>query len=252
MSRAGLGTIYADMTKKEIIDEIKRTAEENGGAPLGWRKFATATGIREPDWKGKLWARWGDAVREAGLTPNEMVQAYSQEELLERLASLARSLERIPTEQDIRLSVSNGTPFPMHKTLTGTFGSKPQLVVKLREFCQSREEFAAVVAYCDSYVPRGVDKAAEPQQDVQRDSYVYLMKSAKYYKIGKANVIGRRHRQLAIQMPESLILVHEIKTDDPFGIEAYWHNRFADKRRNGEWFELTTADITAFKRRKFM
>ena len=66
----------------------------------------------------------------------------------------------------------------------------------------------------------------------------------------RANLVEQRARQVGVNLPEDLELVHAISTDDAYGIEAYWHKRFADKRRGGEWFELTGDDVRAFKRRK--
>ena len=81
--------------------------------------------------------------------------------------------------------------------------------------------------------------------------YVYLMKSGDHYKIGKSEDIERRVKEVRTQMPESLVLVHTIKTDDTSGIEQYWHKRFQNQRLNGEWFKLSRADVSAFKKRNF-
>lgn len=77
---------------------------------------------------------------------------------------------------------------------------------------------------------------------------VYLFKSGHFYKIGKTNCTVRRGSELRIMLPEKITLIHSIKTDDPSGIEAYWHKRFELKRKNGEWFDLTSNDVKAFKR----
>jgi hypothetical protein len=82
--------------------------------------------------------------------------------------------------------------------------------------------------------------------------YVYLVKhgSRKEYKIGKTFNPLRREGEIALQLPEKLEPIHYIKTDDPSGIENYWHTRFAEKRKEGEWFALTAEDVRAFKRWK--
>jgi hypothetical protein len=62
------------MTKLHILREIKRTTQANGGTPLRKLQFESETGIKRYDWFGVYWARWSDAVREAG---------YMQDNILE-------------------------------------------------------------------------------------------------------------------------------------------------------------------------
>lgn len=81
---------------------------------------------------------------------------------------------------------------------------------------------------------------------------VYLLRSGRHFKIGRTNAVGRRERELAIQLPQKGEVILKIATDDPAGIEAYWHRRFDAKRGNGEWFNLSQEDIAAFRRRKSM
>ncbi|MGP7977551.1 MAG: GIY-YIG nuclease family protein, partial [Desulfobaccales bacterium] len=59
------------MEKDYILKEIIRTTKENTGVPLGRLRFKNETGIKISDWYGKYWAKWGDAIREAGYEPNK-------------------------------------------------------------------------------------------------------------------------------------------------------------------------------------
>lgn len=239
------------MNKQHILQEIKRTTEANSGTPLGRLRFFRETGIKESDWKGKYWARWNDAVTEAGLSPNQKTSAYDEGLLIEKFISLMRELGRFPVVAEIRMKVRTDPSFPNDKTF-GRFGSKPEFAAKILDYCRTRSGYADVTALCAPIAHKpnaNQDDADESQIAI---GYVYLMKSGKFYKLGRSNAAGRREYELGIQLPEKLKTVHVLRTDDPAGIEAYWHKRFDEKRKNGEWFDLGVADVAAFKRRKFM
>lgn len=242
------------ITKAQILSEIKRTAIANGGQPLGSRKFEAETSVKTSDWLGKFWARWGDAVREAGFAPNQLQGAYESDDLLEKFAVLAQELGRLPTANDLRLKDRQDPSFPNQKVFE-RLGNKRQLVQRVLEWSRARPEFENVVTMCQAYAPRHqAPDVVEANVKSQSDGYVYLIKhgARREYKIGHTNNVLRREGEISVELPEKVEPVHVIKTDDPTGIEAYWHKRFATKRKNGEWFDLTPADVAAFKRRRFM
>jgi Meiotically up-regulated gene 113 len=240
--------------KTHILQEIKRTAAANGGAPLGRLRFFTETGIKESDWLGVHWIRWSEAIREAGFDANQFTKAYRKDELLQKYAELAREIGRLPIKADLRMKARNDSNFPSDATF-GRFGAKSELVRELASFCKAHDGYEVVLRYCEEFVPshsRNRRRDEVVSSNGQEVGSVYLMKSGRFYKIGHSNAAGRREYELSIQLPEKIATIHVIRTDDPTGIEAYWHNRFKDKRKNGEWFDLTGPDVAAFKRRKFM
>ena len=241
------------MTKEHILSEIRRTANANGGAPLGLARFLAETGIKSSDWHGKYWARWGDALIEAGYQPNQLNAARTTEDLLGKLAELVRELGRFPVMGEIRLKAKRNPNFPSHNTF-GRFGGKRSLAEQMEKFCRNRGEFD-LAELCTEAAKTGEGKNAEavPEKTAEDElGYVYLLKAGRFYKIGRTNALGRRERELVIQLPEVAKVVHSIKTDDPTGIEEYWHRRYQDRRKNSEWLELTAQDVAAFRRRKFM
>lgn len=241
------------MNKDHILKEIDRTAQENNGIPLGMRRFAKETGIKPSDWLGKYWTKWGDALIEAGYSPNKMQSAIDKDLLMEQVIAFIREIGRFPTFADFRLKAHNTDGFPSHNTISLRLGRKPEMVSTILKYCEGKPDLLDVIQICEEVSNTlGHEIEQYSKESGIEFGYVYLMKSGRFYKIGRSAEVERRGYEIGIKLPETLQIVHKIRTDDPTGIEDYWHKRFQDRRRRGEWFELSSTDVGAFKRRKFM
>jgi len=234
--------------KAHILSEIRRVAAENGDQAPGRRVFERETGIKESEWRGVYWARWGDALIEAGFAANERQAKLDQDFVLTKLAEAFRHFSKVPTTIELRMYRQVNPAFPAHSTVDNHFRTKATMLARLRDWVADKPEYADVAAM----LPPGDVPEVTPRSAAKvLEGFVYLIRSGAHYKIGRSNELERRVKEIRIALPEAATLVHSIRTDDPAGIEAYWHRRFVNKRANGEWFKLTAADLAAFKRRKF-
>ena len=234
--------------RQGILTEIQRLAASAGGQPPGQVVFESETGISQGKWRGVFWARWSDALKEAGFEPNEWNSKKDTKAILESFAELTLKLGHIPTKSEIDLMRRQDNSVPSSKHIIGHFGSKNGLAKALMDIAASDDRFSAL---SEIVVAEHKDGPEFGRTASSIDGWVYLIKSGDYFKIGRSDNLERRVRQISIALPETANLFHAIQTDDPVGIEEYWHKRFSDRRLNGEWFKLSKTDVAAFKRRKF-
>ena len=191
-------------------------------------------------------------MSEAGLSPNVMQTAYDKKFVAEKFISLIREVGRYPSNPEIRLKSRSDKSFPSHNTLVHHLGKHSDRAAFIKSYCEEKGGMEDVIQFCMPHIKPEPIIRDEIEQDVPSTGYVYLLKSGKFYKIGSTNNPDRRQYEIGIQLPEKIHHIHSVETDDPSGIEAYWHKRFREKRKQGEWFDLNANDIKTFRRRKFM
>jgi Meiotically up-regulated gene 113 len=159
-------------------------------------------------------------------------------------------LNRPPVIGEIRRKAGIDKSFPAH-TVFNRFGGKKKLIQAVVAYCQNKPDYQDILVICAvSDALRGHSNISDTAHTKVLVGFVYLMKSGRHYKIGRTSSIARRGGELTVKIPVPPKTIHSIETDDPVGVEAYWHKRFVDKRGEGEWFELTTEDVNAFRRWK--
>ncbi|MDX2251439.1 MAG: GIY-YIG nuclease family protein [Nitrospira sp.] len=237
--------------KAHIIGEIRRIAKANGGKAPGSHALKSQSGIKKSDWYPHIWLRWSDALMEAGYAPNQFQSRTSDELLMQAYTGLIRELGRVPIEGEIRRKAKDDKNFPSHTSFS-RFGKKEELIDAAAQFCAKRTDLNDVLSILERRErPSRKSPALDPDAGSNvTTGFVYLMKSGPHYKIGRTNSVGRRTSELAIKIPIPPKTIHHIETDDPVGVESYWHKRFEEKRGEGEWFNLSAEDVKAFKRWK--
>ena len=248
--------------KRAIINEIRRTAEKNRGVPLGMVRFYQATGIKISDWRGKLWLRWSDALRAAGFEPNNKTYAYPEKFLLDSFIGLMRELGHFPTATELQQKGYHNRDFPSHMAFKSRWGSKGQQAEHIAAYCRRQEDYGDILEMCEQIRQQERFPAHPPVQAQGMNGYVYLVKARRkwgtFYKLHWSSMRLHKSRYLSTRNGQPYLkngAVHLIRTDDPEGICAYWRQRFAPKcqrRREGECYRLTTADLQAFKSRSVM
>ena len=236
--------------REYIVSEIQRMAEENGGQAPGQKAFLSATGIGESKWRGKFWARWGDALIEAGFEPNAWTDKSDPEVILEGIITACRHYGKFPVKAEFTMLRATEPSVPLPNTIRNNFGQQRDVVEALRSYISNNPDYADVLAMLPASAPR---KPPRHTNAKAVDGHVYLFKAGDHYKIGQTGNLERRVKEVSVALPQKLTIIHTISTDDPSGIESYWHKRFADRRvrPDAEWFNLTSEDVKAFRRRKF-
>jgi len=239
------------MKKSEIITQIKRLASENKGKPPGVAKFISETGIKKSKWYPILWLRWGDALKEAGFKPNSKNVAYDKEVLIKKYIELIEKLGHPPLDGEIRVLKKSDSTLPSHNAFR-KLGSKYVRVKEVLQYNKEKLVPELVINICEEFLQQGNYDHEDILEETSDIGFVYLIKhgSRNEYKIGKTINPLRREGEIRIQLPEKIKPVHYIETDDPTGIELYWHRRFQTKRKEGEWFELNKSDVNSFKKWK--
>jgi len=83
-----------------------------------------------------------------------------------------------------------------------------------------------------------------PGKPMHKPGFIYLaQKNNRCYKIGRSQDPQLRLRKLRREADPAVVLKHVVSCNDMVWAELFLHQRFEDRRIDGEWFALTENDV---------
>ena len=119
--------------RERILSEIRRLAKASGGQAPGKLTFARQTGISEHQWSGVLWARWSDALVEAGYEKNTLQARFDTGDVLTKVIEACRHYGHVPTVSEMKLYRRSNPDFPSKGAVASHFPTRAELLVALRQ-----------------------------------------------------------------------------------------------------------------------
>lgn len=247
----------------------------------GEDRFAAETGYTKFRWTGDLWANYGELVADAGLEQRRKKVAADPKWLFEKLVVFIRAKNKFPSNAEFRLrrreavrettqcideTSKKEADFPSWEAIQTAAGSNRNrraskaevagwIIAMCDKYASVDDAYDDITAFCRGEIGRPVvQRQQEEYEPGVKIGYVYLRRFVKsrIYKIGRTFRPIERERETDAGDREGIETIHEIRTDDPVGVEKYWLNRFDAKRKRAgiDHFELNHKDVSAFKKWK--
>jgi hypothetical protein len=231
------------MDKLEILNTIKKAAADNGGKCPTLRNFIQTTGIKERMWLGKYWARWSDAVKEAGVTPSHIIISYDASYLLQKITELILEIKKFPTGPEISLKRNSDKTYPSDNCFFYSFGGKRLLIKEILRYCNDKPELRQVSGICLAEYNR----LYQPKEKKAEVFFVYILSKSEKYQL----VISDKFI-IPDEFPKKLpgcSCYRQFQSRETEIIIATWQNDFADKQDGNNWYKLTREDLKLFERK---
>ena len=135
---------------------------------------------------------------EAGFSPQQMTTAYDDRLLIEKFVTFIRELGHFPIIPELRMKARNDKNFPSDVTFFSRWGTKRQAANKIDEYCKQHKGHEHVLVLCQPILESEPQTEEAEEIDDVTMGYIYLIKSGRYYKIGRSNAVGRREYELSV------------------------------------------------------
>jgi hypothetical protein len=179
----------------------------------------------------------------------ESFMSASADEILLLQDFITKHGEAVYAEIDIDDCLLGGEPYDDFEQIK-RYVSKERLQAYINHSNSHGYKKTLAIAILDGENPFPITKS-KWETSAENKGFVYLLWAENgLHKIGKAKSIDDRVHNLGIKIPIKTKLIHAFKTEDRNKAEADLHQRYAEKREHGEWFDLNEqdiAEITAIK-----